>query len=135
MKILRISHLGIAPKNIEEAQSFFLNTLQLNHSGVEVVEDQKVEVSFIDCEKSRIELLKPTESSSVISKYINTKGGGIHHIALEVDNLEEWLNYLKQKNIEMIDDKPRQGAHHTRIAFVHPKATGGILIELVEELK
>jgi methylmalonyl-CoA/ethylmalonyl-CoA epimerase len=135
MKILRISHLGIAPKNSDDAQAFFLNTIKLHHSGNERVEDQKVDVSFFDCENSRIELLKPTDSTSVIAKFINNKGGGIHHIAFQVDNLEEWIKYLTDKNIAMIDDKPRLGAHHTKIAFIHPKATGGILVELVEESK
>ena len=135
MKIIRISHLGLAPKEVDKTAYFFNHVLGLKEHGNEVVQNQQVEVSFFECENSRLELLKPTDELSPISKYIQTKGGGIHHIALEVDNVEEWLNHLKKKNIQLIDDKPRLGAHNTKIIFIHPRATGGILVELVEESK
>ena len=135
MKIIRISHLGLAPKELEKAAYFFNSVLGLKESGTEIVHNQQVEVSFYECENSRLELLKPTDPLSTISKYILTRGGGIHHIALEVDNVEEWLNHLKKNNIQLIDDKPRLGAHNTKIIFIHPRATGGILVELVEETK
>lgn len=135
MKILRINHLGIAPKAPEQAKSFFSAILGLQTAGAETVLDQKVHVTFFEAEKSRIEILEATESSSPVAKFIEERGGGIQHVALEVDNLEEWLNALNQKGVQMIDSQPRRGAHNTLIAFVHPRATGGILVELVQELK
>ena len=135
MKILRINHLGIAPKAPELAKSFFSTILGLQSVGKETVPEQKVEVTFFQTEKSRLEILEATESSSPVAKFIEDRGGGIQHVALEVDDLQEWLVYLKDKGIQMIDSEPRFGAHNTLIAFVHPKATGGILIELVQEMK
>jgi methylmalonyl-CoA epimerase len=135
MKIIRISHIGIAPKDIATALSFFKNTLGLMHTGSEKVEDQLVKVDFLKCEKSRIELLAPTELTSTIAKFLEARGGGVHHVALEVDNIDEWIIYLKKNKIQLIDEKPRLGAHNTKIIFIHPRATGGILVELVEEQK
>ncbi|MES2614203.1 MAG: methylmalonyl-CoA epimerase [Bdellovibrionota bacterium] len=135
MKVIRISHLGVAPKDINQALSFFQDTLGLSHEGSEKVEDQLVNVDFLQCEKSRLELLAPTNSESPIAKFLETRGSGIHHVALEVDNIEEWLNHLKKNKIQLIDEAPRLGAHNTKIIFIHPRATGGILVELVEESK
>lgn len=135
MKIIRISHLGIAPKDTNQAFPFFNNILGLENLGSEKVDDQKVEVSFLKCENTRLELLLPTESDSPIAKFLASKGSGIHHIAFEVDNIEEWLIHLKKNAIQLIDEKPRNGAHNTKIIFIHPRATGGILVELVEENK
>jgi methylmalonyl-CoA/ethylmalonyl-CoA epimerase len=135
MKIIRISHLGIAPKDTNQAFPFFNNILGLENLGSEKVDDQKVEVSFLKCENTRLELLLPTDSDSPIAKFLASKGSGIHHIAFEVDNIEEWLIHLKKNAIQLIDEKPRNGAHNTKIIFIHPRATGGILVELVEENK
>lgn len=135
MKIIRINHLGIASKAPEDFLTFFQLILGLNHEGSEVVEEQKVKVNFLKCENSRLELLEPSTQDGPISKFLDSRGSGIHHIALEVDNVEEWVDYLKKKQIRLIDETPRIGAHHTKIVFIHPKATGGILVELVEEKK
>ncbi len=135
MKVIRISHLGIVPKDLNLALSFFNKTLKLEHVGSEEVVDQQVKVDFLQCENSRLELLVPTQSSSPIAKYIENRGAGIQHIALEVDSIEEWLIHLKKNNIQLIDELPRAGAHNTKIIFIHPRATGGILVELVEESK
>ncbi len=132
MKILRINHLGLAPKNPLQAIDFFQNVLQLPNHGEETIENQNVLVNMFACENSQLEILTPTSVESPIAKFLQAKGSGIHHIALEVDNLEQWLEYLKNKEIPLIDNEPRLGAHHTRIAFIHPKATGGILVELVQ---
>jgi len=135
MKILRINHLGIAPKNPGQTKLFLGTLLGLQNSGEETVADQKVHVTFFEAEKSRIEILEATESGSPVGKFIEERGGGIQHVALEVDDLDAWLNALKEKGIQFIDQEPRAGAHQTRIAFVHPRSTGGVLIELVEEMK
>lgn len=133
MEIIRISHLGVVPKDEKLALSFFKDILNLEEKGRERVEDQLVDVSFLQCENSRLELLTPTEQASPIAKFLTTRGSGIHHVAFEVDNVEEWITYLKKNNIQLIDETPRLGAHNTKIIFIHPRATGGILVELVEE--
>lgn len=135
MKILRINHLGIAPKAPEQAKNFLGKLLGLQSAGSETVAEQKVSVTFFQSEKSRLEILEATEPSSPIAKFIEDRGGGIQHVALEVDDLNAWLTYLKNEGIQLIDSEPRRGAHNTLIAFVHPRATGGILIELVQEMK
>lgn len=133
MQIKRINHLGIVPKDLEQAKKFFNGILNLKHEGGEVVTEQKVAVEFLRCEFSRLELLSPTDAESPIAKFLETRGAGIQHIALEVDNIDNWIEYLKKNNIRLIDEKPRYGAHNTKIVFVHPHATGGVLVELVEE--
>lgn len=135
MKILRINHLGIAPKAPEQAKSFLGTLLGLQKAGEEIVADQKVQVTFFELENSRLEILEATEPSSPVAKFIEDRGGGIQHIALEVDDLESWLTALKESGVQMIDSQPRRGAHNTLIAFVHPRSTGGILVELVQEMK
>lgn len=133
MKVLRVNHLGIVPKDVTAAKDFFGNVLGLAQEGRETVPEQKVAVEFLRCDDTRLELLEPTDSTSPIAKYLETRGAGIQHIALQVDNLGEWLTHLKAKGIKLIDSEPRVGAHHTKIAFIHPHATGGVLVELVEE--
>lgn len=133
MKIKRINHLGVVPKDLNQSKNFFTNILGLSHIGGEVVEEQKVSVEFIQCEHSRLELLVATSPESPIAKFLETRGAGIQHVALEVDDLDKWIEHLKKNNIRLIDEKPRYGAHQMRIVFVHPHSTGGILVELVEE--
>jgi len=132
MKILRINHLGIVSKNPSECTNFFQNILGLKHLETEVVSEQKVSTEILSIENSLLEILSPTEENSPISTFIEKRGSGIHHIALEVDDLEEWLTYLKLKKIQLIHETPKQGVQNTKIAFIHPKSTGGILVELVE---
>lgn len=135
MKILRVNHLGIVPKDVAAARSFFSTTLGLTNEGQEEVAEQKVAVDFIRVDDTRLELLAPTSNDSPIAKFLETRGSGIQHIALEVDSVDEWVAYLKQKGIQLIDESPKIGAHHTKIVFVHPRSTGGVLVELVEESK
>ena len=130
-KVLKVDHIGIAVKNLEEAKKFYVEKLGMTHlPDDEVVEQQKVRVSFFPCGDSEIELLESTSPDGPIAKFIEQKGEGIQHIALRVDDIEAALADLKEQGVRLIDEKPRYGAGGADIAFVHPKATGGILLEL-----
>ena len=128
----KIDHIGIAVKDIETAKKFYTDLLGMTIQGEEVVAEQKVKVCFIPCGDSEIELLQSTAPDGPIAKFIEAKGEGMQHIAIRVENIEAAIAELKEKNVRMIDDTPRYGAGGARIAFVHPKATGGILLELTE---
>ncbi|MDR3255421.1 MAG: methylmalonyl-CoA epimerase [Synergistaceae bacterium] len=130
MKTTVIDHIGIAVSDINEALKFWEGSLGIKCAGVETVEDQKVKTAFLPIKESEVELLEATSPESPIAKFIEKKGEGIHHIAIRVDNLEAALAELKGKNIRLIDETPRKGAGGAMIAFIHPKATGGILLEL-----
>jgi len=128
----KISHIGIAVTSIDEALPFYTEVLGLEFEGTEVVEEQKVKVAFLAIGESRIELLEPTAPDSPVAKFLEKNGPGIHHLAYQVEGLEERLSALKGHGVRLIDETPRTGAHHTRIAFLHPKASGGVLTELCE---
>ena len=130
--IKKINHIGIAVKKIEDTLKLYQETLGLTIDSYEEVTDQKVKIAFINIGESRIELLESTDPEGPISKFIETRGEGIQHIAFEVDNLETELEKIKNKHIRLIDEKPREGAHNTKIAFLHPKSTCGVLLELCE---
>ncbi len=132
MKPTVVDHIGVAVKSIEESLKFWEDTMGVKCVDVEEVEEQKVKTAFLPLKDTEIELLEGTSEESPVSKFIEKKGEGIHHIALRVDNLEEALAELKEKGVRLIDEKPRDGAGGCRIAFVHPKSTGGILLELSE---
>jgi methylmalonyl-CoA epimerase len=125
-----VDHIGIAVNSIEESLKLWEGSLGIKCSGVETVEDQKVKTAFLPIKESEIELLEATNPDSPIAKFIEKKGEGIHHLAIRVDNLEAALAELKAKGIKLIDETPRRGAGGAMIAFIHPKATGGILLEL-----
>ncbi len=127
--IKRIAHVGIATQSIAAAGEFY-NYLGLELNRIEVVEDQKVKVAILEVGDSAIELIEATQEDSLIQRFVDKRGPGLHHMTLEVDNLEEQLAFLKEKGIKLIDEKPRQGAEGALIAFVHPDSTGGVLIEL-----
>lgn len=131
-KVTKVDHIGIAVKDLEQAKKFYTEVLGMTALGEEVVEQQKVKVCFIPCGDSEVELLESTSPDGPIAKYIDKNGEGIQHVALRVDNLESALADLKEKGVRLIDEKPRYGAGGASIAFVHPKATGGILLELSE---
>lgn len=133
MKVIKIDHIGVAVKNLPEATRFYTEILGLKVAGTEVVADQKVRVSFIPADDTNIELLESTEPDGPIAKYIESRGEGVQHIALQVENIEKALEYLKGKGVKLIDQKPRIGARGIRIAFVHPKETKGVLLELCQE--
>lgn len=132
MKPLVIDHIGIAVKSIDESLKFWETTLGIKCHGVEEVTEQKVKTAFLPVKDTEIELLEATSPESPVAKFIEAKGEGIHHLAIRVENLEEALAELKEKGVRLIDEKPRLGAGGARIAFIHPKATGGILLELSE---
>lgn len=128
----KIHHLGIAVKSLAEASVFYRDVLGLELVGEEEVAEQKVRVMMFDCGGSNIELLEPTSPDSPIAVFLEKKGPGIHHIAVHVDNIKEQMDLIKEKNIRMIDNEPRIGAGGHKIAFVHPKSTDGVLLEIVE---
>ena len=132
---MKIDHLGIATKSIDEALKFWQDALGLENVHTEIVEDQKVRVAMLPIGESRIELLEPTSADSPISKFLEKRGGGIHHIAVEVENIEESLAKLKAQGMRLIDEKPRIGAEDCLVAFVHPTSANGVLLELVQEKK
>jgi len=130
--IKKINHIAMAVKDLDQAAKFYQNTLGLPLSGIEVVAEQKTKVGFLKIGGSNIELVQPAEPGSPLDKFLETRGPGIHHICLEVDDLEAEIKSLLDKGAVMIDQKPRLGAHHSKVAFIHPKSSNGILIELVE---
>jgi methylmalonyl-CoA/ethylmalonyl-CoA epimerase len=132
MKILNIDHIGIAVKNLGPAEKFYSEVLGLVVQEHEIVEDQKVKVSFIPVSGSEVELLESTDPAGPVSRYIEAKGEGIQHLAFRVENLDEALEELKEKGVRLIDRQPRKGAGGARIAFIHPAETAGVLIELCE---
>ena len=132
MKLLKIDHLGIAVNSIEEGKNFWTEVLGLSFEGTETVEAQKVTTAFLPVGESEVELLESTAPDGPIAKFIEKKGEGIQHIAFRVENIEEALAELKAKGIRLIDEQPRLGAGGAKIAFLHPKATSGVLVELCE---
>ncbi|WP_416197267.1 MAG: methylmalonyl-CoA epimerase [Sporanaerobacter sp.] len=130
--VQKVDHIGIAVKNLDEALKFYEDVLGLKCAGSEVVEEQKVKVAFLPIGDTEVELLESTEEDGPIAKYIEKKGEGIQHIAYRVANIEEAIEEMKSKGIRMIDEKPRYGAGGAKIAFLHPKSTHGVLIELCE---
>ncbi|MBX3266346.1 MAG: methylmalonyl-CoA epimerase [Acidobacteria bacterium] len=129
---MKINHLGIATNGIENALKFWEDALGLENVHTEVVEDQKVRVAMLPIGESRVELLEPTSDDSPISKFLEKRGGGIHHIAVEVEDIVASLARLKAQGMQLIDEEPRIGAEGCLVAFVHPKASGGVLLELVQ---
>ncbi|MBT8328183.1 MAG: methylmalonyl-CoA epimerase [Desulfofustis sp.] len=132
MKILKIDHLGIAVNSIDEGKNFWSDVLGLEFEGAETVQEQKVTTAFFPVGESEVELLESTAPDGPVAKFIEKKGTGFQHIAFRVADIDAALEELKEKDIQLIDQTPRIGAGGARIAFLHPKATGGILVELCE---
>ena len=130
--IVKINHIGIAVKSIDEAVKLYTEVLGLKVQEVEVVADQKVRTAIIPVGESKIELIESTDPEGTIARYIEKQGEGLHHVALEVSNIDDALSTMVNKGITLIDEKPRKGVENTRIAFLHPKDTGRVLLELVE---
>ncbi len=129
--IKKINHIGIAVSNINEAIKLYTEALGLKVTGIEVVEEQKVRTAIIPVGDAKIELLESTSPEGPIAKHIEKRGEGLHHIALEVSDIQEALKTLVKKGIPLIDEKPRKGVENTTIAFLHPKGTK-VLLELVQ---
>jgi methylmalonyl-CoA/ethylmalonyl-CoA epimerase len=135
MEPTHIEHIGIAVKDLQEAIPFYEKTFGLKCYAVEEVKEQKVKTAFFKVGQTKIELLESTEPDGPIGKFIEKKGPGVHHIAFAVNGLQERLNELEQKDVQLIDKSPRKGAEGLNIAFLHPKSTFGVLTELCEQPK
>ncbi len=129
---MKIDHIGVATNGIEAAATFYRDALGLAVEEIEEVAEQKVRVAMLPVGESRIELLEPTAEDSPISKFLAKRGPGIHHIAVQVDDIRAALEGLKQKGARLLDEQPRTGAGGCLVAFVHPSSAGGVLIELVQ---
>lgn len=128
----KIEHIGIAVKDLNQALEFYQKTLGLTVMQVEEVAEQKIKAAIIPVGESKIELLEATSPDSPVAKFIASRGEGIHHIALQVSGLEQILSQLSDAGVKLIDSKPRIGAGGNKIAFIHPKSTNGVLLELCE---
>ena len=132
MKLLRIDHLGIAVNSIDNGKNFWTDVLGLTVTDTDTVEAQKTTTAFLPVGESEVELLESTSPDCPVAKYIEKRGQGIQHVAFRVADIEAALEELKAKGIRLIDEKPRMGAGGAKIAFLHPKATNGVLVELCE---
>lgn len=132
MNLMKVDHIGIAVKNLDETLKFYTEVLGLQLQGTEVVEEQKVRVAFLPVGDTEVELLESTTDDGPIAKFIEKNGEGVQHIAFKVDNIEAAIEEMKAKGMMMIDEKPRYGAGGAKIAFMHPKSTYRVLVELSE---
>ena len=133
--MMKIDHIGIAVKSLAQAVKVYEQAVGLELAGYDEVDEQGVRVAMLNIGESRIELLEPTRPDSPVGKFMTKRGEGIHHIAVQVDNIEEALERLKSAGVRLIDETPKRGAHNTRVAFIHPSSTHGVLMELVEHAK
>ena len=132
MEIKNVDHIGVAVKSIDEALKFWEDTLGVKCHGIEEVAEQRVKTAFLPIDDTEFELLEGTTADSPVSKFIEKHGQGIQHVAVRVADIEAALAELKEKGVRLIDEKPRIGAGGAKIAFVHPKASGGVLLELCQ---
>jgi methylmalonyl-CoA/ethylmalonyl-CoA epimerase len=130
--LTKINHIGIAVKSLDDSLPFYRDKLGMAFAGIEEVAEQKVRVAMLQVGESKIELLEPTSEDSPVAKFIEKNGPGIHHLAYEVEDLEAAIARLMAEGTRMVDEKPRVGAHGSRIAFVHPKSSNGVLTELCQ---
>ena len=135
MKIIGIEHIGIATESIDKIAPFWKKVLKLKHMHRETIEKMGVVTDIYDTGRGKVELLEQTGQESPIAKFLKKKGPGIHHICLEVENIEEAISELKQADIQLTNDVPLKGAGESQVVFIHPKSTGGVLVELVQKPK
>jgi len=133
--ILRVEHIGIAIKEMDSANKLFESLLGISNYKMEEVVSENVKTSFFKTGDTKIELLEATSDNSPISKFIEKKGQGIHHIAFETDNIVAEMQRLKDLGFELLSDHPKKGADNKLICFLHPKSTNGVLVELCQEIK
>lgn len=133
MKILGIEHIGIAVKDLDTNAPFWKHVLKISHKGTETVAQEGVTTDIYDTGSGKVELLKSTVSGSVIEKFLEKRGEGIHHVCFEVDNINKAIIELKELNIGVISDRPTVGAEGYKVVFIHPKSTGGVLVELAQK--
>lgn len=131
--VVKVDHIGIAVSDLAESLKVYTDLLGMKLHGTETVEEQKVKTAFLPLGDTEIELLESTAPDGPIGKFIEARGQGIQHIAFRVDDIEAALAELKAKGVRLIDEKPRYGAGGAKIAFLHPKATNGVLIELCQK--
>jgi methylmalonyl-CoA/ethylmalonyl-CoA epimerase len=130
---MKLQHIGIAVKSIDERLKIWRGVLGLHFEMIEDVPRQKVRVAVLDIDGFKIELLEALEEGSTIATFIEKRGEGLHHLCFEVEDIEDMLLKLKQQGVKLIDEVPREGASGKKIAFVHPKDMGGVLIELTQK--
>lgn len=133
MKILGIEHIGIAVKDLDTNAPFWKHVLKISHKGTETVAQEGVTTDIYDTGSGKVELLKSTVSGSVIEKFLENRGEGIHHVCFEVDDINKAIIELKELNIDVISDRPTVGAEGYKVVFIHPKSTGGVLVELAQK--
>jgi methylmalonyl-CoA/ethylmalonyl-CoA epimerase len=133
MRIKKISHIAIANADENQAKTLYGDILGLNYAGSEKVEREGVNTHFFQVGESNIEVLEPTGPETPVGKFLERKGPGLHHLALEVEDLDAYVVKLKEAGIQLLSDEPKLGAHNMRIIFIHPKSAGGVLIELSEK--
>ena len=133
MKILGIEHIGIAVKDLDTNAPFWKHVLKISHKGTETVAQEGVTTDIYDTGRGKVELLKSTVSGSVIEKFLENRGEGIHHVCFEVDNINKAILELKELNIDIISDRATVGAEGYKVVFIHPKSTGGVLVELAQK--
>jgi methylmalonyl-CoA/ethylmalonyl-CoA epimerase len=132
MSKIRIDHIAVVVDNLEPALNFWQKALGLELGGVEEVTEEAVEVAFLEAGSAHVELVRPTTDDSGVAKYLAKRGAGMHHLCLKVDDIEAVMQRLAANGIELINETPRTRANGTRYAFVHPKSTGGVLVELYQ---
>ncbi len=132
MKVLKLDHVGIAVKNLDETLKFYTDVLELDVTEIEIVEEQKVKVAFLPIGDTEVELLESTADDGPIAKYIERNGEGVQHLAFLVEDIEEAIKDMQDKGMRMIDEMPRYGAGGAKIAFMHPKSSYRVLVELCQ---
>ena len=133
MKILGIEHIGLAVNSLDTDAPFWKHVLKISHKGTEVVEDQGVTTDIYDTGRGKVELLEALGESTAVGKFLKNRGPGIHHVCFEVDDINNAINELKESNIQVLSDNPTTGAEGYKVVFIHPKSTGGVLVELAEK--
>jgi methylmalonyl-CoA epimerase len=133
MKILGIEHIGIAVNSIDKDAPFWKHILNLPHRGTEAVENQGVMTDIYDTGRGKVELLEAMGSDTPLGKFLEQRGAGMHHVCLEVDNITNAIKELKEFNIQVLSNEPTMGAEGYKVVFIHPKSTGGVLVELAEK--
>ena len=133
MKILGIEHIGLAVNSLDTDAPFWKHVLKISHKGTEAVEDQGVTTDIYDTGRGKVELLEALGENTVVGKFLKNRGPGIHHVCFEVDDINNAINELKESNIRVLSDNPTTGAEGYKVVFIHPKSTGGVLVELAEK--
>jgi len=133
MKILGIEHIGLAVNNLDKDAPFWKHVLKISHKGTEVVEDQGVTTDIYDTGRGKVELLEALGENTAVGKFLKNHGPGMHHVCFEVDDINNAINELKESNIRVLSDNPTTGAEGYKVVFIHPKSTGGVLVELAEK--